>query len=203
MRLFVLVRHGQSLFNVDGVVNGDLRRDKGLSEQGVVEARRLGECIAAVEMDVAVASPFPRAVQTVEIALEGRDVPNVVDDDLGDVRIGDLEGRTLAEYRASKPHGERNLRFPGGESLNEAAQRYASAFARLLERTEQVTLVVTHEIPIRYALNGILGSNELDRPVHAIANAAPYLFDEVTLRRAVPRIRELSRGPTPREAAPR
>ena len=41
MRLFLVARHGQSLFNVDSVVNGDPALDRGLSEQGLEEAERL------------------------------------------------------------------------------------------------------------------------------------------------------------------
>ena len=46
-------------------------------------------------------------------------------------------------------------------------------------------LVVCHEIPVRYALNGAAGSDSLDGPAHEIANAVPYLFDEEGLERAV------------------
>ena len=125
MRLFILARHGQSLFNVDRVVNGDPARDRGLTEQGIEEAKRLGGEIAALPVDLAAVSPFPRAQQTAQLALGARDVPHLVDDDLGDVRIGELEGKTLDEYRAAPAHANRKERFPGGESLDEAALRYA------------------------------------------------------------------------------
>ena len=46
-------------------------------------------------------------------------------------------------------------------------------------------LVVSHEIPVRYALNGAAGSDSLDGPAHEISNAVPYLFDEGMLARAV------------------
>src|SRR5689334_6975143 len=147
VRLFLVVRHGQSLFNVDKVVNGDPALDRGLSEQGIEEATRLGSQLAALPLDLVVVSPFPRALQTANIALDGREVPHVVDDDLGDVRIGELEGASLDAYRRSEAHNDRTVRFPGGESLDEAALRYAGAFARLLSRDEQVTFVACHEIP--------------------------------------------------------
>jgi len=51
--------------------------------------------------------------------------------------------------------------------------------------------VVTHEIPIRYALNGAAGSDSLDGPAHELANATPYLFDEDGLKRAVAGIERL------------
>ena len=82
------------------------------------------------------------------------------------------------------------LRLPDG--LDEAALRYATVLERLLARDEQTTLVVCHEIPVRYAVNAAGGSDELNGPVRSVANATPYLFDEETLARAVERIRELS-----------
>ena len=192
MRLFVLARHGQSLFNVDKVVNGDPTLDRGLSEQGIEEAERLAGELAALPLDLVAVSPFPRAVQTANIALAGRDVPHLVDEELGDVRIGELEGESLDAYRAAPAHSDRKKRFPGGESLDEAAMRYADAFERLLARDELATLVACHEIPLRYLVNAAAGSGELNGPVTYVANATPYLFDEPGVHRAVGRIRELA-----------
>jgi broad specificity phosphatase PhoE len=192
MRLFLAVRHGQSLFNVDKIVNGDPALDRGLSEQGIEEAERLAGELAALPVDLVAVSPFPRALQTANIALAARDVAHLVDEDLGDVRIGELEGASLAAYRDAPAHSDRKERFPGGESLDEAALRYAGACERLLARTEPVTLVVWHEIPVRYLANAAAGSGELNGPLRFVANATPYLFDEESLRRAVERMRELA-----------
>jgi probable phosphoglycerate mutase len=192
MRLFLVCRHGQSLFNVDKIVNGDPELDRGLSEQGIEEAERLAGQLAALPLELVAVSPFPRALQTANIALDGRDVPHLVDDELGDVRIGGLEGATLDAYRESPAHSNRKERFPGGESLDEAALRYAGAFERLLAREEPTTLVVCHEIPVRYLVNAAAGSDTLDGPLHYVANAAPYFFDDESLRRTVERIRELA-----------
>jgi broad specificity phosphatase PhoE len=191
MRVFILARHGQSVLNVSGIINGDPLRDPGLSEEGIEEARGLGRQIGALAMQVVVASPFPRALQTADVALEGREIPRVVDEDLGDIRIGELEGATLADYRAAKAHTDHDVRFPAGESLNEAARRYARAFERLLARSEPVALVVSHEIAVRYAVNASCGSDDLDKPLHTIANATPYVFDGIGLQHAVARIHEL------------
>jgi 2,3-bisphosphoglycerate-dependent phosphoglycerate mutase len=192
MRLFLLARHGQSLFNVDKVVNGDPTLDRGLSEQGIEEAERLAGQIGALPLELVAVSPFPRALQTANIALARREVPHLVDEDLGDVRIGELEGASLDAYREAPAHSNRKERFPGGESLDEAALRYAAAFDRLLARDEAATLVLCHEIPVRYLVNAASGSDSLDGPLHYVGNAAPYLFDETSLRRAVERIRELA-----------
>jgi broad specificity phosphatase PhoE len=192
VRLFLVARHGQSLFNVDKVVNGDPTLDRGLSEQGIEEAERLAGQLAGLPLDLVVVSPFPRALQTANIALAGREVPHLVDEELGDVRIGELEGKSLDAYRDTPAHSNRKERFPGGESLDEAALRYASVCERLLARHEPATLVVCHEIPVRYLANAAAGSAELNGPLKFVANATPYLFDETSLGRAVERIRELA-----------
>jgi 2,3-bisphosphoglycerate-dependent phosphoglycerate mutase len=192
MRLFLVARHGQSLFNVDKVVNGDPALDRGLSEQGIEEAERLAGQLAGLPVDLVAVSPFHRALQTANIALAGREVPHLLDEELGDVRIGELEGKSLDAYRAAPAHSNRKERFPGGESLDEAALRYASAFGRLLARAEPATLVVCHEIPVRYLANAAGGSGELNGPLKFVANATPYLFDETSLGRAVERIRQLT-----------
>src|SRR5262249_61859690 len=114
---------------------------------------------------LAVISPSPRARETAELALEGREVRRELDTDLGDVRIGELEGKTLADYRDSAAHHDRSLRFPGGESLDEAARRYADAFERICDGDEQPVLVVCHGIPVRCAVNAAGGSEEHAAPL--------------------------------------
>jgi probable phosphoglycerate mutase len=189
MRLLLLARHGQSLFNVDHVVNGDPRLDRGLSPLGIEEAQKLHGQVAGVTVDLCVVSEFPRAQQTAQLALAGRDdILWEVDRDLNDIRIGELEGRTLEEYRAWKHAHAHSEPFPGGESLDAAARRYAAAYERLLQRDEDTILCVCHEIPVRYAINAAGGSDDLDGPIHAIANATPYVFDAAGLERAVQRL---------------
>ena len=192
MRLIVLARHGRSLSNVDGVVNGDPTLDRGLSPEGTAQALALARQLAAVEIDAVVVSRFPRARTTAELAVQGRPVALAVDPDLDDIRIGELEGRTLDDYRAWKHAHRRDEPFPGGESLDDAARRYADAFERLEGRPERTILAVCHEIPIRYAVNAAAGSDELDAPLHDVENATPYLFDEAVLLRAIERIRQLA-----------
>lgn len=195
MRLYVLARHAHSTLNVAGRVNGDPAVPVELTEDGREEARLLGLELAALPLDLCVQTRFERTRETAAIALEGRpEVPLVEEPLLDDVRIGELEGDTIEEYRRWKSEHARSDPFPGGESLDDTARRYADAFERLLARPERTVLVVCHEIPVRYALNGAAGSDDLDGPAHAIANAAPYLFAEERLRAAAARIRELAGG---------
>jgi len=197
MRLLLLARHGQSLFNVDGVVNGDPARDRGLSPLGIEEARKLGAQVAGISIGLCVVSQFPRAQETARLALDGRDVPRHVEPDLDDIRIGALEGRPLDDYRTWKRAHTRKDAFPGGESLDASAVRYADAYERIAARDEDVILCICHEIPVRYAVNAAATSDELDGPLHDVANATPYVFDAAGLARAVHRLRELVRPGSP------
>ena len=172
-------------------MNGNPALDQGLSDAGRAAAAQLGVELAAVPIDLCVTSQFPRAKETARLALGSRsgEIPHEIDPDLDDIRIGDLEGRTLADYRLWKHAHTRKDRFPGGESLDDASTRYAVAFARLAARTEDTILCVCHEIPVRYAINAAGGSPDPDQPFHDVPNATPFLFDAASLRRAAANLR--------------
>lgn len=189
MQLYVIARHGESTLNLENRVNGDPAVPVHLTDKGRDEARLLGQQVAHIPFDLCVHTPFLRTTETAEIALAGRDVPVEIVVELGDIDVGELEGKALADYRSWKHGHGRSEPFPGGESLDDAARRYADAYEQLLRRSERTILVVTHEIPLRYAINGADGSDDLDGPAHQLANATPYLFDEQALRRAVEQIR--------------
>jgi probable phosphoglycerate mutase len=201
--LLILVRHAQSTLNLEGRVNGDPKVHVELTAAGVEQARRLGLQLAHVNIEQCVHTRFGRTRRTAEIALEGRDVAFREEPRLDDIDVGLLEGHTTAEYRAWKQaHSRRDL-LPGGESLDDAAARYAVAFADLALAGAGVVLVICHEIPVRYALNAVSGSASLDAPVHDVPNATPFLFDALTLKRASEAIEgiashglsDLQRGP--------
>jgi probable phosphoglycerate mutase len=185
VQLYVIARHGESTLNFEQRINGDPSVPVALTDTGRDEARLLGQQVAHVPLDLCVHTRFGRTLETARIALDGRAVPFEEEPLLDDIDIGELEGQTLDDYRAWKRAHTRRDPFPGGESLDDAARRYARAYKKLLERPETSILVVTHEIPLRYAINAADGSDELDGPTRQLANATPYLFDEDTLRRAV------------------
>jgi broad specificity phosphatase PhoE len=192
VRLFVLARHGNSTFNVANRVNGDPNVPVPLTAAGQREAEQLGHQLAEIPLELCVHTRFGRTRETADGVLAGRHVPRIEEPLLDDIDVGELEGATTDEYRAWKRTHTRKDPFPGGESLDDAARRYAHAFDRLLERSERTVLVVCHEIPVRYALNAAAGSDDLDGPEHSIPNATPYLFDESALARAAVRIRSLA-----------
>ena len=192
MALYVIARHGETTLNHERRINGDPTVPVPLTETGREEADLLGQQVAHIPLELCVHSRFPRTRETARIALAGRDVPFEEVAALDDIDIGELEGKTIDDYRAWKHEHTRHDAFPGGESLDDAARRYADAYEELLQRPESHVLVVTHEIPLRYAINAADGSDDLDGPAHQLANATPYLFDQAALTHAVVQIRRLA-----------
>lgn len=163
-----------------------------LTDRGRESARGLGEQIANVPIELCVHTRFGRTRETAGLALEGRDVEMTAEPLLDDIDIGELEGDSIDDYRAWKREHTRADPFPGGESLDDAARRYAQAFRKLAATdTRGATLVVCHEIALRYALNATAGSKDLDGPTHDVLNATPYLFDDAALELAADRIDSL------------
>jgi alpha-ribazole phosphatase len=195
MRLFVIARHAESMLNELSLVNGDPSVPVKLTARGVEEAAHLGLQVANIPLDACFHTRFTRTKETAEIALAGRDVEFHEAPLLDDIDVGELEGKPIEVYRAWKRANTRDDPFPGGETMNDAARRYAEGFTRLLATPHEHVLIVCHEIPLRYALNGAAGSDQLDGPVRNLENARPFLFDEEALRRAARRIGRLAGVP--------
>jgi 2,3-bisphosphoglycerate-dependent phosphoglycerate mutase len=132
-RLLVLVRHGQSDWNLKNLFTG--WRDVGLTEKGIAEARAAGKRLKAqgLHFDVAFTSALVRAQRTLDLALEEMGQTNIAvfkDRALNERDYGDLSG--LNKDDARKKWGEEQVHIwrrsydvapPGGESLKDTAAR--------------------------------------------------------------------------------
>lgn len=132
-RLLVLVRHGQSEWNLKNLFTG--WRDVDLSPQGVKEAREAGRKLKAqgLRFDVAYTSALIRAQRTLDLMLEEMGqagIPITKDQSLNERDYGDLSGLNKDDARAK--WGEEQVHIwrrsydvspPGGESLRDTAAR--------------------------------------------------------------------------------
>ncbi len=132
-RLLVLVRHGQSDWNLKNLFTG--WRDVDLSPKGVEEARDAGRKLKAqgLKFDVAYTSALKRAQRTLDLMLEEMGqtgIPVTKDQALNERDYGDLSG--LNKDDARKKWGEEQVHIwrrsydvapPGGESLRDTAAR--------------------------------------------------------------------------------
>ena len=139
-RLLVLVRHGQSDWNLNNLFTG--WRDVDLTEKGVAEAREAGRKLKAqgIKFDVAFTSVLKRAQRTLDLMLTElgqTTIPVFKDQALNERDYGDLSG--LNKDDARKKWGEEQVHIwrrsydvapPGGESLRDTAARVLPYYIR-------------------------------------------------------------------------
>jgi broad specificity phosphatase PhoE len=155
MRRLIVARHGESEYSARGALNGDPENPCPLTDAGREQARRLGRLLVKEPIDLCATSSFGRAQETAEIALAGRDVPQLVVPDLGDHSAGSYEGGRLADYLEWAHTAPAREPIPGAaESRVDVAARLARGYRALLERPESVVLAVLHALPINYLLVG-------------------------------------------------
>ena len=132
-RLLVLVRHGESEWNLTNLFTG--WKDVDLTENGVKEARNAGRKLKAqgIRFDVAYTSALKRAQRSLDLILEEMgqsSIPVIKNLALNERDYGDLSG--LNKDDARKKWGEEQVHIwrrsydvppPGGESLKDTAAR--------------------------------------------------------------------------------
>ena len=154
MPQLVLVRHGQSIWNLENRFTGWV--DVPLTDVGREEARRAGVKLGRMKLDVAYTSGLKRAQQTLSIILDasGLDMPVIGDAALNERHYGDLQGLNKAE--TAKKFGDEQVKIwrrsydvppPNGESLADTAARTLPFFDRCIMgdvRQGKNVLVVAH-----------------------------------------------------------
>jgi 2,3-bisphosphoglycerate-dependent phosphoglycerate mutase len=170
-RTLVLVRHGQSEWNLKNLFTG--WRDVGLTDQGREEARAAGEKLKArgLKFDIAYTSALTRAQKTCDIILDvlGQgDLRTIRDQALNERDYGDLSG--LNKDDARRKWGEEQVHVwrrsydvqpPGGESLRDTGARVWPYYLHEMQPHvlgEKTMLVAAHGNSLRaliMALDGL------------------------------------------------
>jgi len=160
MSLLVLIRHGESQWNLENRFTGWV--DVPLTDKGRAEAHRAGERIRQIRFDQGYCSVLQRAKETLAIVLEEtgqRDLPVLYDQALNERHYGDLQGLNKAE--TAKKFGDAQVHLwrrsydiapPGGESLKDTAARTLPYFeAHVLPdlRAGKNVLIVAHGNSLR------------------------------------------------------
>ena len=162
--ILLLIRHGQTAWNRTDRFRG--HADLPLDEVGMAQAEATGRYIARFWNPAAVyAGPLSRTMKTAEPTARHFGLPVVAEASLIDVDCGQWQGLTLEEARLRWPeeadqwlHAPEKLRFPGGETLEQARQR-AMTFVKTLpaRHPEQAVVLVSHTALNRLILLSTLG----------------------------------------------
>lgn len=184
-RKLLLLRHGQTAWNLEGRVQGQL--DIPLDETGLLQAEKVAPVIAGLRPGRIVSSDLARARTTAEKVAEAASLELRLDPRLREFDLGERSGTTLAEYAAS--HADEFALYraghyevvPGGESREDVVGRFMPALAEALEATEPggLTVVVAHGAAIKVSLVAWLGwPKEAVLSLHALGNCHWALLDD-------------------------
>jgi probable phosphoglycerate mutase len=175
----VLVRHGEPVVAVTGVVGGP-KGDVGLTDRGRDQVRAIAERLASSgelgEVAALYASSLPRAIETAELLAPGVGVASVtVRHDLREHDPGEMDGLTWSEAISTfaipnfDTHPDVDV-APGGESLVGFHTRARAALRELADLHHGQTVVVAcHGGIVSAAVGASLGiepSRRLVLPTH-------------------------------------
>ncbi|MBI4423702.1 MAG: 2,3-diphosphoglycerate-dependent phosphoglycerate mutase [Elusimicrobia bacterium] len=160
MGKLVLVRHGQSQWNLENRFTGWI--DVPITEQGAEEARRAGRSLREQRFDLAFTSKLQRAHQTLALILDEigqTGLETRQSEAINERHYGDLQGLNKAE--TAKKYGDRQVHVwrrsydvapPGGESLKDTAARAIPYFRDVIlpeVKAGKNALVVAHGNSLR------------------------------------------------------
>lgn len=198
MQELALVRHALAASNRDARASS-VPPGEGLTDEGREQALRLRDALADERIDLGVSTGFARTLETLDLAVEGRDVPRLVLPELGEIAFGEFGGGLLDTYRAWAAAELPSVQAPGGgESRAEAAARFARGLRLLLGRPEERVLVVAHALAVRYVLDAAGGLQPAAR-MAAVAHAVPYRVSAGEAAAAATLLEEWSRAPVFRD----
>ena len=188
-RLLVLVRHGQSDWNLKNLFTG--WKDPDLSELGVAEAKEAGRKLKAqgFTFDIAFTSALTRAQQTLDLMLTELGQTGLStrrDQALNERDYGDLSG--LNKDDARKKWGEEQVLIwrrsydvppPGGESLKDTLARtlpyYVQEILPCVLRGER-TLVAAHGNSLRALIMVLEKLNPENILKRELATGVPIIY---------------------------
>ena len=156
VRRLVMLRHGQTEFNADSRMQGQL--DTQLSDLGRAQAVAAAEVLGKRHPLVIVSSDLRRAYDTAVVLGEVTGLPVQVDTRLRETHLGDWQGMTHTEVDAQAPGARRAWRDDatwaphGGESRVDVAGRSLPVIAELVASQSE------------------WGADEPDRPVVVVAH---------------------------------
>ena len=152
MTHFYIVRHGETMFNVKGRIQGWC--DSPLTKLGVSQAKELGKKLKNDSFDVCFCSTSERAMDTAQYILENRDVKIISSKQLKEKCFGDFEAEKSSNIFKDGIKYPEGYRFCGGENHSDVIERVFNALKKIAsEYPNANVLVVCHGSAIKHIVN--------------------------------------------------
>ena len=160
---FVVVRHGETDANQEGIVQG--QSDTNLNPLGIRQAERTAERLAAEPFDFIFSSDLSRAMKTARLIAEPHHLSIHPLHALREWNLGVLQGRKQSEIALQYPEilasfqsEIGNVEAPGGESRQDFYQRVADCLDEMSERfAGKKILLITHAGTLRAMFRHVAG----------------------------------------------
>lgn len=193
MTRLVLVRHGQTAWNLEGRAQG--HADVPLDDTGRAQAVALAPQIAAMAPSALWSSDLVRARETAAVLAEATGLEVRTDPRLREFDAGERSGLTTDEFAERFPDayaawrdGHITGRLPGAETIDEVAARMVPALREIWDATPsgEVTVVVAHGACLRVSLLGFLGwPDDLLATIRGLDNCGWAVVEEASHGRGV------------------
>lgn len=174
-----LLRHGQSVWNRDGRVQG--QTDVPLTDQGYAQAAHQGRILASLGLAAgtgAITSPLERARETARVACGAAGLTATLDDRLMEMALGPWEGRLKSDLRADLPDlAHRSLLDLALDGVGEGPVALRARCQAVLDGIDRPMVIVSHGITLTMMRALVLGLDRaamvrLDRPQGVVIHIA-------------------------------
>jgi len=147
MTLFILIRHGETDWNIDGRWQGQI--DVPLNEKGIEQAGQIAQSLMSQKIDLIFSSDLSRARQTAEAIRNVTRAEITLDPRLREIHQGEWQGMLVTEiqrrYRQAfiqRKNDPYNVAPPGGETALDVQQRVVAFINEISKRYPNKTVVV-------------------------------------------------------------
>lgn len=155
MTKVILVRHGQTIWNVEAKYQG--HSDIELTKDGLEQAELVAKRLASEKISSVYASDLSRAFKTAETIASQHNLTVTAVPALREVKFGDWEGLTYGNIYNKWPEimdglftKPDEIQIPGGETFRELKNRATKALEELVSKhPEETIVVVSHGGTIR------------------------------------------------------
>jgi broad specificity phosphatase PhoE len=179
----ILVRHGETVQNVAGIVQG--WNDSALSERGQEQVRRLAKRLVSYAPNALFSSTLERAMDTARAIAATTGLAIQPLDELREMHFGGWEERSFLDVRRDDATiyerwiVDPDCPCPDGESHNDVLRRIQAALQKVEAAANGNTLrpvVVTHGTAIRVSATALLNVPVMAARNFAQDNASINLF---------------------------
>jgi broad specificity phosphatase PhoE len=160
MKLFC-VRHGETLYNLEGRIQG--QSDSHLSPLGRRQCAAVAAALAQFDVDAIIASPLARAMESAHVLADKLRLEVRTDPRLMEINAGVFQGLTWSEIAERYPEDaarwrsqDPDYRIPGGESRRDVMLRAHAALVAIRQAGHRQAVVMAHGGSLSGALKTLL-----------------------------------------------